>query len=148
MNKLLIIILIFLASCGYSPIYKSINDNNFIFSEIEIVGDQVLLRNIVSGLNLKEDRVNNSLNKIKLEAKKNIISTSKNSKGEILTYRTTIELRLTISNNNQLVTDKTFSKEFDYSNKDNKFELKQYQSQIENNLLFKIIEEINIFMNL
>lgn len=148
MNKLLIIVFLFLASCGYSPIYKSINKNNFIFSEIQLIGDQVLIKKIISNLNFKEDKINNSLNKVKLEAKKNTFITSKNSRGEVLTYRTFIELKLTVSNNNQLVGNKTFLKEFNYSNKENKFELKQYQAEIENNLILEIIEEINIYLNL
>jgi len=148
MNKFLIILFLFLISCGYSPIYKSMNKNNFIFNDVEIVGDQVLAKKVTSSLNFKEEKFNNSLNKIKVEVKKNTIGTSKNSKAQILTFRTTIELEITITNNNQLVNNKIFKKEFDYSTKDNKFELKQYQAEIEDNLILKIIEEINIYLNL
>ena len=43
---------------------------------------------------------------------------------------------------------KSFSKDFSYNNLDNKFDLANYQDDVENNLVNKIIEELIIFINI
>ena len=42
--------------------------------------------------------------------------------------------------------DKNFISDFTYNNKENKFDLSQYQKEIEENLINKIIEKIYIFL--
>ena len=45
-----------------------------------------------------------------------------------------------------LIKEKTISKEFLYNTIENKFKLKEYQIEVENNLISKIIEDINIYL--
>lgn len=142
---LLLLIYIFFNSCGYSPIYKSIKEFNY--SQIIYNGDKKLNRQISSALSLKEDKNNNSLNKLTIEANKKILVTSKNSKGQIQSYRMVIYLNLIIENSEKKTQQKTFVKDFSYNTKNNKFELSEYENQIENNLIKDIIEEINIYLN-
>jgi len=142
---LLLLICIFFNSCGYSPIYKSIKEFNY--SQIIYNGDKKLNRQITSALSLKEDKNNNSLNKLTLETNKKILVTSKNSKGQIQSYRMVIYLNLIIENSEKKIQQKTFVKDFSYNTKNNKFELSEYENQIENNLIQEIIEEINIYLN-
>ena len=142
---LLLIICIFFNSCGYSPIYKSIKEFNY--SQIIYNGDKKLNRQISSALSLKEDKNNNSLNKLTLETNKKILVTSKNSKGQIQSYRMVIYLNLIIENSEKKIQQKTFVKDFSYNTKNNKFELSEYENQIENNLIQDIIEEMNIYLN-
>lgn len=142
---LLLLICIFFNSCGYSPIYKSIKEFNY--SQIIYNGDKKLNRQISSALSLKEDKNNNSLNKLTLETNKKILVTSKNSKGQIQSYRMVIYLNLIIENSEKKTQQKTFVKDFSYNTKNNKFELSEYENQIENNLIQEIIEEINIYLN-
>jgi len=142
---LLLLICIFFNSCGYSPIYKSIKEFNY--SQIIYNGDKKLNRQISSALSLKEDKNNNSLNKLTLETNKKILVTSKNSKGQIQSYRMVIYLNLIIENSEKKIQQKTFVKDFSYNTKNNKFELSEYENQIENNLIQEIIEEINIYLN-
>ena len=49
---------------------------------------------------------------------------------------------------NEIMRQKSFSKDFSYNNLDNKFDLTSYQDEVENNLVNKIIEELIIFINL
>ena len=53
-----------------------------------------------------------------------------------------------INSKNESILDKSFIKEFTYANKDKKSELIQYQNEIKQNLLNKIIEDITLFINL
>lgn len=142
---LLILVCIFVTACGYSPIYKSIEEFNY--SQIIYNGDKKLNRQISSALSLKEDKNNNGLNKLTLETNKKILVTSKNSKGQIQSYRMVIYLNLIIENSEKKIRQKTFVKDFSYNTKNNKFELSEYENQIENNLIQEIIEEINIYLN-
>ena len=41
-----------------------------------------------------------------------------------------------------------FIEQFSYNNKDNKFELLQYQEEVKNNLINKIIEQAILYINL
>ena len=77
-----------------------------------------------------------------------IQETSKNSKGQVQSYRSIITVKLIINNNKETILNKNFLKDFSYANKDNKFELVQYQNDIKNNLINKIIEDIVLFINL
>ena len=91
----------------------------------------------------------NKLNKIILNSKKEKIETSKNSKGQVTSYRTSIIIDLTILNNeDNILKQKIFTKDFAYNVNDNKFKLSEYQQEIESNLINKIIEEIIIYLNL
>ena len=70
-------------------------------------------------------------------------------KGQIESYRTIVSVNLEIQNiNKKIIRNKIFSKEFTYNNKENKFELVEYQTSIKNDLINKIISEIIIYLNL
>ena len=144
-KTLALLFFIFIVGCGYSPIYKSIN--SFTYKSIIYIGDKQLGRQIASALSFKEDKNNNNLKKITLETKKNIVVTSKNSKGQNQSYRMVVFLNLVIEDNEIINQKKTFVKDFAYNTKDNKFELSEYEKQIENNLIKEIVEEINIYLN-
>ena len=88
------------------------------------------------------------MNTISLESKKEISATSKNSKGQITSFKTTVNLTVVISADKKVLKRKVFMENFSYSNLDNKFDLAEYQNQVENNLVEKIIEELIIFINL
>jgi len=144
-KTLALLFFIFIVGCGYSKIYKSIN--SFTYKSIIYSGDKQLGRQIASALSFKEDKNNNNLKKITLETKKNIVVTSKNSKGQNQSYRMVVFLNLVIEDNEIINQEKTFVKDFAYNTKDNKFELSEYEKQIENNLIKEIVEEINIYLN-
>ena len=44
--------------------------------------------------------------------------------------------------------EKKFTKETTFDSMNNKFELKQYVSNIEKNMIFKILQDINMFFNI
>ena len=47
-----------------------------------------------------------------------------------------------------VIQNKNFSKEFNYNNKQNKFELVEYQNSVKNDLVDKIVGDIIIYLNL
>ena len=148
MKKILLIFIFFLTSCNYQPIYVNKNLNNIEFSKIIIEGEKDINRKIINSLSLKENEFDDTLNNLLIESLYEIQETSKNSKGQVQSYRSIIKINLIINNKKELVLKKNFLKDFSYANKDKKSELIQYQNDIKNNLINKIIEDIILFINL
>tara|TARA_B100001063_G_C16749408_1_gene549375 strand:+ start:278 stop:724 length:447 start_codon:yes stop_codon:yes gene_type:complete len=148
MKKYLIIIIYLLASCGYQPIYINKNDSKMLFQSVQLFGDKIINRKILSALEIEEDKENTSLNNLIIESKEIITETSKDSKGRVKTFRTIIETKFTVKNDDKIVSEKVFNRNFSYNNKDNKFELSEYQEEIKKSLVNEIIKELIIHINL
>ena len=148
MKKILILILFLTTACGYQPIYIGKNTNDFNFNKITLIGNKKINNNIVTTLNFKLQNTKDSKDEVILNSNINIYETSKNSKGQVATYRTTIKVNLKIKDDNNLIKNKDFLKSFSYNNLENKFDLVKYQKDIENSLTKKIIEELIIYLSL
>ena len=147
MKKTIFIILFFLVSCGYQPIYLSKNIGQFEYSEIILSGDDKINKKILSALSIKENKENQNENKLYLSNTLKVEPTSKNTIGQSISFRTTLSVNLKIENNNKIIENRGFIKEFSYNNKENKFELVEYQNSIKNNLITQVIDEIAIYLN-
>ena len=147
MKKILLILFFIVTACGYEPLYKTKNEIEKInISDIKISGDVTLGKKILSRLPVEIIK-DESLNKLILDSNKNIIETSKNSQGQIASYRTIVIVQLSLlDNKDNLIKRRTISKDFLYNTIENKFKLKEYQIEVENNLINKIIEDINIYL--
>mgnify|MGYP001336021968 CR=1 FL=1 len=148
MKKFLIILLFFITSCGYQPIYVNKTSSELIFSKIELFGNREVNRRIMSFISIKEDKNNKKLNNLVLRSKEDIVETSKDSKGRVATLKTTVEIELEILNENKIIKERVFNESFSYNNKNNKFDLAKYQKEVKDNLVDKIIEQMNIFLSL
>ena len=148
MKKKLIFILLFLTSCGFEPIYSSKNSNNFVFKKIETIGEKTINRRIISAISAKENNIDFSHKKLILENEKNIIETSKNTKGQPDSIKMAIKFKITLIDNKNNSSEKIFYEEFSYKNKDNKFDLSEYEIKLENDLIDKIIEDLIIYFNI
>ncbi|WP_440924342.1 hypothetical protein [Candidatus Pelagibacter sp.] len=142
-------IFLFLLSCGYSPIYQTNKEINLKLGTINYSGDKVIGREIAKGL--EKFKKSNSLNILDANfdvTKKEIIVT-KDKKGDPSSFRTTIEMNLELSyqKNNKVFT-RNFIEERTYDSMENKFELTKYKNNLENNMIFKILGDINIFFNI
>ena len=148
MKKLFILILFFMTSCGYQPLYVNKNSSDLVFNKIELFGDKEINRRIISFISIKEDKSVEKLNQIVLRSNEDIIETSKDSKGRVATLKTTVEIKLVILNGNQIIKEKIFNENFSYNNKNNKFDLTKYQNEVKDNLVDKIIEQMSIYLSL
>ena len=148
MKKIFIVFLLILTSCGYQPLYKTDqNINSLNISEVIYSGDQKINDAIYQKLPFILVKNDGSLNKLSLESKKEIKITSKNSKGQALSYRTIIKVKILIFNNNGDILDqKIVQKNFSYNADENKFKFKEYQDKIEENLIDVVVEDIIIHL--
>jgi len=132
----LLVAILFLSSCGYKAIYskKIITNHEFYISKINFIGDRKI------NLKIKEKLNNYTINKKNKNFILNITSTSekivlvKDSSGSATDYQKRISLSVEVliddkSNNSFMVVES-----FNYKNTSNKFNLKRYEKEINNNL--------------
>ena len=148
MKKIFIVFLLILTSCGYQPLYKTDqNIKSLNISEVIYSGDQKINDVIYQKLPIVLVKNDESLNKLSLESKKEIKITSKNSKGQALSYRTIIKVKILLLNSNGDILDqKIVQKNFSYNADENKFKFKEYQDKIEKNLIDTIVEDVIIHL--
>ena len=147
MKKLLLVIFIFLYGCGFKPLYSDKEFKNLEFSEITLSGNTSVNRKIINYLKISKNK-NDMLDTLALNSNfKNSIS-SKDNTGKADTYTSTLMINFKIENQeNILIYDRNFRKSFSYKNRDNKFELVEYQNEILNNLINEVTEEILLSLN-
>ena len=147
MKKLIIIViaLFILNNCGYTPIYST-KDNNFYIKEVSQKSTSKLNSKIVNNLKIFSNESSKNIIKIEIEAVKKIETTQKDNKGDPSRFQMTITLNMNIISENYNKT-KSFSSNFNYSNNTNKFSLKQYEKEIENILIGKIVEKSVIYLS-
>ena len=99
-------------------------------------------------ISIKEDKQNFKFQKIILKNEKRIIETSKDSKGQPNSFKMIVNLKFSIIDNEKTLKEKNIEKEFSYKNLDNKFDLSEYEINVQNNLTDRIIDELVIYLNL
>ncbi len=147
-KKVLFLILFLLASCGYQPLYSKKQLTKFTTKELQLIGDLDINKKIVSALSIKIDKEKFQNNKILLNNKKRILETSKDKQGKPDSYKMIIDLKfLLIDKENNLI-EKNISEEFSYKTKENKFDLSEYEINLEENLINNIIEKLSIYISI
>ena len=82
---------------------------------------------------------------IKIESNKEINIKSKDTKGNTLVFELKITLKVSNLNlNNNEV--QSFSRKITYNNSDDKFKLKQYENELENILINKVVEDLIVYL--
>ena len=146
MKKLLIFVFIILYGCGFKPLYSDKEFKNLEFSEITLSGNTSVNRKIINYL--KISKKNDVLDTLELNSSFENLISSKDSTGKADTYTSTLTVSFrTKRQDDILIYDRKFSKSFNYKNRDNKFELVEYQNEILNNLVNEIAEEILLSLN-
>ena len=142
----IIVFFLLLLSCGYKPIFSS-SEANFSITEIKLFGKINIGSKIKKNLNIYRNVENkNTFYSLKINAdqKKNVIS--KDAKGDPKIFEIQISVDLTILENNKIKNKKNFKESFTYNNSTNKFDLKRYEKNIEDNLIKKIITKITLYL--
>ncbi len=143
---ILILFLCGIASCGYKPIYSNKGSVNYSITEYDLKGDSIINKKIVSLVkSIDADNLTNSYT-LELISDKSIETVSKDSEGNANIFRTTINVELSLMKDEKIIITKKFNSNFTYNNTKNKFDLSQYQMNVENNLIEKIGDEILIFL--
>ena len=147
-KKIFFLILLFsLQSCGYEAMYLKKIDFNEKIKSFETLGDKKINRNIISSLNLKNQNKTTGY-KLIINSSKTLQIISKDKAGNSSVYKTLIIVKVSLKDNEENLKEKVFSEQFIYNNIKNKFNLSQYQKEIEINLINKIMDEIIVFLTI
>ena len=138
------LIFVFTNSCGYTPIYSSTN-LDIKFNKIDYVPN-ILNQQIAQTLTSLSNINGKKEYDLELKTFKEKSIVSKNSKGDTETYEIKIILELVV-NNNDIEDTQRFSSKVKYNNNDNKFELNQYEIEIEKQIINALIEEIILYFS-
>ena len=138
-----------ITSCGYQPLYKANKGvSDLKIQNVELLGDVKISKEILSSLPIVLVNNDKTLNSLNIDSDVRIIEVSKNSKGQVTSYRTTLTVKLKVlDSKNNIIDEKISQREFSYNTDQNKFKLKKYQSKIQKNLIKSIIEDIIIYLN-
>ena len=140
-----------LLNCGYEPMYskKQINNNyNFSINSINYIGDNKVNRILKNQLQkiLNKEKKSAELN-LNLNSRVEKAVTSKDKKGNPERFSIKIIINLETYESEILKGKTNFEEKFEYNNKSNKFDLKQYEKNIKNNLISKLSDEIIRYLN-
>tara|TARA_B100000424_G_scaffold187624_1_gene145859 strand:+ start:224 stop:679 length:456 start_codon:yes stop_codon:yes gene_type:complete len=145
-KNLLIILLLLLNSCGFTPIYSSKDSNYNIISFEKNINNNLTsyIQNSISALS--NENASKSLN-INLNFTEDISVILKDSKGDPSRNRLTVTIDMSISGvNENLIASNVFSESFEYNIDDNKFNLKQYEKNLKFSLVEQITQQIIAFL--
>ena len=135
----LVIIILLLNNCGYTPIYSA-KDSNFKIISLNSNVNNNLTNYIENSISAFSNEDSNKKLNIVFNLKENVSVILKDSKGDPSKNRLTITVDLSLFDiNKNLLASNTFSESFQYNIDDNKYNLKQY----EKNIKFSLVEQIS-----
>ena len=138
--------LIFLSSCGYK-IVNNIYDHNFSIKNLELTGNNQINKNLKKFfIKFKNKKDTNKFFDIKIDSSLIKKTTSKNSAGEDNSFSMKVLIKISILENNKIKNSSSFEKNISYNNLSSKFELKQYEKVLINDLTDQIILDINDYL--
>jgi len=144
-KNILILILIFLTSCGYKPIFSTSNSAVSI-NNIEFIQESKLNNKFKRQINVYKNSEADKFYdlEIKIDQKKTI--SLKDSKGDPKIFLSEIIIQINVIENGKIITSEDFVESFSYNNNANKFDLSRYERSIEDNMVNELIEKIIIYL--
>tara|TARA_B110000902_G_C14223999_1_gene556269 strand:- start:753 stop:1211 length:459 start_codon:yes stop_codon:yes gene_type:complete len=142
-----LLLIMTISGCGFQPLYKIGNENNFSINKIFQSGNKNINRKIISKIdNIEKKDVFYNLT---IDSKETEQVLNKDKLGNIILTKLSIEvnIKLTDPTNKALVfKEKKFISQYVYKNNENKFESSQTIKIKKDDLINKIIENIIIFL--
>ena len=135
-KQIILLLLLLLSSCGYEAIYSKKNSANYDFtvSDLSFVGDRVV------NLKIKEKLKNYTQDKkekdfiLKISSTSEKVILSKNTAGDATSFKNSVSINVEVLMNNKFKSNFIILESFNYNNISNKFDLKQLEKDIKNNL--------------
>jgi len=142
----LLIIFIFISSCGYTPIYSNSSNNKFKLIITNVEGD-TSVNNLIKSQLFKYQKINSeNVFEVDIISQYNKEILSKSATGAVTNYRITVDSNFNIKNKN-ISKKVTITESLDMKKEGNLFEEKNYEKLIKKDLVNlvtnKLILEIN-----
>ena len=144
--SLLVLTLIILNNCGYTPIYSKKN-YNFEIKNIEMLGETKINKLLSNKLKVYKNNpeAENTLNMI-INSQSFKTTITKDKKGNPTQFSMSINVDVKIIDDSNNQTETTFSENSTYDNSDNKFDLRKYEDNLIKNMSEKIFSELTLFI--
>ena len=144
--SLLILTLIVLNNCGYTPLYSKKN-YNFEIKNIEMLGEITINKLLSNKLKVYKNNpeARNSLSLI-INSQSFKTTITKDKKGNPTQFSMSINVNVKVIDDSNNQTETTFSENSTYDNSDNKFDLRKYEDNLVKNMSEKIFSELTLFI--
>ena len=138
-NIIFLSLILFLNSCGFTPIYLKNNNVNFSIEQANFIGDRELNNFLKINLNkYKNEEVNNKIF-IEVTSEYNKIILSKDSAGEVTNYQLEANVVFLIESTNKVI--KINEKKI-MENMSDKFEETKYERSVKQSFALSIINKL------
>ena len=147
LNILFFLSIIFLHGCGFEPIFSSKNINNeklISINEVNFINYSDLNNSFLRKFRyFQRDKENFKKFNLTLDINETKKIISKNKLGDPETFNIEINVNVVILNTeNNILNSRMIRKNKNYNNLNNKFDLKQEENVIKNNIVEEIVDEI------
>ena len=149
MNKISIIfvfILILTYGCGYTPIYST-KELNFVINNINLEGERNINKIINQRLkNYSKNKQAKNIYDIEIASSLEKKITTKDKKGNPTQFSIKLIVAVSVNDSFNQIEQQTFRESSSYKNNENKFDLKNYEDSLVQNMSEKIISDIIFFI--
>ena len=135
-KQIILLLLLLLSSCGYEAIYSKKNSVNYNFSvsELNFVGDRMVNLKIKEKLNNYAQAKKDKDFILRISSTSEKITLAKNTAGDATSFKNSVSINIEVLMNNKFKSNFIILESFNYNNISNKFNLKQLEKDIKNNL--------------
>ena len=139
----LLLIILILTSCGYTPIYNSSDKSDYKINIIEKSGDRLINNLIVSEIKSISNSQSNTIFNLKVNTVFEKIIISKNAKGTVSDYQLILKSNFVIvkGDNSETI---SFVEKQNIKNTSDIFEQKNYENTIKRNFVISLIRKLNL----
>ena len=139
-NIIILFLIIFLANCGFTPVYLKNNITNFSIEQINFTGDRELNNFLKINLNQYKNQKNDNKIYIETDSIYKKIILSKNSAGEVTNYRLEAEVTFSIKPINKVI---KFTEKKIIDGMNDKFEEARYERLIKQSFAVSISSKLS-----
>ena len=140
-NIILICILIFVSSCGYTPIYKNVSNNKYNIIIDNLEGDELINSEIFNNLNRYKDINSDKKFNINISTTYEKIDVVKDISGKTSNYLVKIFSQVEIKSSSTIKTI-VIKDDYNINNSENAFENLNYERSLKRNVASSFSQKI------
>ena len=135
----LFVLLLFVNGCGFKPILVG-SDYNFLIQIDSMSGDDQINSKIENRLKIMDGT--KRLFKINMDSRETKNVLSKDSKGDPKILELVIDLNYNLSENGEMLVNRSITRRSSYNNISDKFELSKSEDMLKDNLVEQLVSDI------
>ena len=138
-----LLIILILTSCGYTPIYNSLDKIDYKINIVEKSGDKLINNLIISEIKAISNSQSNIIFNLKINTVFEKIIVSKDVKGTVSDYQLILKSNFTIRKGEESETI-SFVEKQNIKNTSDIFEQKNYEDVIKRNFVISLVRKLNL----